>query len=60
MMPKMLQGIAPCKSFSDLTANKAFHRLLCCLHDEKIHFIEGPLLYFQCSLHFQKTLLIVR
>ena len=36
MALKMLLGIAPFKSVNDLTANKAFHQLLCCLHDEKI------------------------
>ena len=35
MTPDMLLGIVPFKSFDDLTANKEFHQLLCCLHDEK-------------------------
>jgi len=56
-LPEMRLGIVLLKSFNDLTANKAFHQLLCCLHDEKIRspfHIEGPLLYFQRSLHFQR------
>ena len=54
MTPKMLLGI-PFKSFNDLTANKAFHHLLCCLHDKKncsTFHIEGPLLYISSSIRF--------
>jgi len=60
MTPEMLLGIVPFKRFNDLTAKKAFHQLLCCLHDEKIRslfhidVIDRPLLYFQRSLHFQR------
>src|SRR6218665_1966859 len=57
MTPKLLLDMVSFKSANDLTANKAFHQLLCCLHDEKIRspiHIEGPILYFQRSLHFQR------
>jgi len=63
MTPKMLLGIVPFKSFDDLTANKAFHQLLCCLHDEKICSsfpLEGSSSLLPVLTSFSKTLPIVR
>ena len=53
MTPKMLLGIVPLKSFNNLTANKAFHQLLCCLHDEKsVPHFTLKVLFFTSSVSF--------